>query len=269
MNIDPVKEGIVGPQRPGRKVTYSADTAPCETLIELGKDSDIIIHEATFSEQLAETAEEKKHSTSVDAANDALKMNAKQLVLTHISSRYQEDALKLLEEAKEILENILAHIQIPATVEASWEEEQIKLDISSNGSGLLIGKRGQTLHSLQFIVNKIYNRQASKKTHILVDTENYRERRRKALTEVALNLGSRAKKSGRPATSSPLSAYDRRIIHLALKDDRQVRTKSKGDGALRKVVVFPVKRESSSGKGRKQSRSSTRSPSEASGSGEQ
>ena len=174
-----------------------------------------------------------------------------------------------LEEAKEILENILAHIQIPATVEASWEHEQIKLDISSNGSGLLIGKRGQTLHSLQFIVNKIYNRQASKKTHILVDTENYRERRRKALTEVALNLGSRAKKSGRPATSSPLSAYDRRIIHLALKDDRQVRTKSKGDGALRKVVVFPVKRESSSGKGRKQSRSSTRSPSEPSGSGEQ
>ncbi len=106
-NIDPVKEGIVGPERPGRKITYSADTAPCKELIELGKNSDIIIHEATFSERLAETAEEKKHSTSVDAANDALKMNAKQLVLTHISSRYQEDALKLLEEAKEIFSNTI------------------------------------------------------------------------------------------------------------------------------------------------------------------
>ena len=150
-----------------------------------------------------------------------------------------------LAEAKEILESILAHIQVPTSVHAAWTEDRIKLDISSNGSGLLIGKRGQTLQSLQFIVNKIYNRRASKKAHIVVDTENYRERRRKALTEVALNLGNRAKKSGKPAASSPLSSHDRRIIHLALKDDRKVRTKSKGDGALRKVVVFPVRKEHS------------------------
>jgi spoIIIJ-associated protein len=173
-----------------------------------------------------------------------------------------------LEEAKEILENILAHIQIPATVEANWVENRIRLDISSNGSGLLIGKRGQTLHSLQFIVNKMFNRLASKKAHIIIDTENYRERRKQALTEVALNLANRAKKSGRPATSSPLSAYDRRIIHLALKDNRQVRTKSKGDGALRKVVVFPVKKELSSKKRSTRHRSSTHSPSDPSGSGE-
>jgi spoIIIJ-associated protein len=173
-----------------------------------------------------------------------------------------------LEEAKEILENILAHIQIPATVEANWVENRIRLDISSNGSGLLIGKRGQTLHSLQFIVNKMFNRLASKKAHIIIDTENYRERRKQALTEVALNLANRAKKSGRPATSSPLSAYDRRIIHLALKDNRQVRTKSKGDGALRKVVVFPVKKELSSKKRSSRHRSSTHSPSDPSGSGE-
>lgn len=174
-----------------------------------------------------------------------------------------------LNEAREILEFILSHIQVPATVEATWVEDRIRLDISSNGSGLLIGKRGQTLHSLQYIVNKIYNRRASKKAHIVVDTENYRERRRKALTEVAINLGNRAKKSGRPASSSPLSAYDRRIIHLALKDDRQVRTKSKGDGALRKVVVFPVKREHSREKQSRSPDSSAQPPSEPSGSGEQ
>jgi spoIIIJ-associated protein len=164
--------------------------------------------------------------------------NAKILV-----SPKELDEETALEEAKDILEGILVHIDIPTSVEASWVEDQIKLDISSNGSGLLIGKRGQTLHSLQYIVNKIYNRRASKKSHIIVDTENYRERRRKALTEVALNLGNRAKKSGKPAASSPLSAYDRRIIHLALKNDRRVRTKSKGDGSLRKVVVFPAKKE--------------------------
>ncbi|MFX1256381.1 MAG: ribonuclease Z [Promethearchaeota archaeon] len=105
--IDPVKEGVVGPKRPGRKVTFSGDTMPCETLIDLGKDSDILIHEATFSVELAEIAKEKKHSTSVDAAYDAKKMNAKQLILTHISSRYQEDAKKLLEDAKVIFPNTI------------------------------------------------------------------------------------------------------------------------------------------------------------------
>jgi len=105
--IDPLKEGIVGPKRPGRKVTYSGDTVPCENLIELGKNSDILIHEATFSKDLSDIAEEKRHSTSVDAATDAKKMGAKQLILTHISSRYQEDAIKLLEEAQEIFPNTL------------------------------------------------------------------------------------------------------------------------------------------------------------------
>ncbi|MEJ2365032.1 MAG: RNA-binding cell elongation regulator Jag/EloR, partial [Deltaproteobacteria bacterium] len=169
--------------------------------------------------------------------------NAKILV-----SPKESGDLSSLEEAKEILENILTHFQIPSTVEANWVENRIKLDISSNGSGLLIGKRGQTLHSLQYIVNKMFNRRGERKAHIIIDTENYRERRHKALTEVALNLANRAKKSSRPATSSPLSAYDRRIIHLALKDDHEVRTISKGDGALRIVVVFPVNIESYSKK---------------------
>jgi len=110
--IDPLKEGIVGPKRPGRKVTYSGDTVPCESLIELGKNSDVLIHEATFSKELSDIALEKKHSTSIDAAIDAKKMGAKQLILTHISSRYQEDAVKLLDDAKEIFPNTLLAIDL-------------------------------------------------------------------------------------------------------------------------------------------------------------
>ncbi|TFG14719.1 MAG: ribonuclease Z [Promethearchaeota archaeon] len=103
--IDPLKEGIVGPKRQGRKITYSGDTAPCNDLVKLGENSDILIHEATFSQNLTDIAIEKKHSTSIDAAIIAKKMNAKQLILTHISSRYQEDATQLLKEAKEIFPN--------------------------------------------------------------------------------------------------------------------------------------------------------------------
>jgi len=105
--IDPIKEGIVGPKRQGRKVTYSGDTVPCQSLIDLGKNSDILIHEATFSKELSVIAKDKKHSTAPDAAIDALKMKAKQLILTHISTRYQEDDVKLLEEAKAIFPNTL------------------------------------------------------------------------------------------------------------------------------------------------------------------
>ena len=105
--IDPVKEGIVGPKKPGRKITYSGDLKPSDSLINLGRDSDILIHEATFAKALAETAKEKKHSTSVDAAIDAKKMNAKQLILTHISARHENEAQKILEEAKEIFSNTI------------------------------------------------------------------------------------------------------------------------------------------------------------------
>ncbi|MEJ2276346.1 MAG: MBL fold metallo-hydrolase [Candidatus Lokiarchaeota archaeon] len=103
--IDPLKEGIVGPKRPGRKITYSGDTIYCESLVKLGKDSDILIHEATYSKDLADIAKENKHSTSIDAAKAAKEMNAKQLILIHISSRYEGSATKLLEEAREIFPN--------------------------------------------------------------------------------------------------------------------------------------------------------------------
>ena len=105
--INPEKEGIVGPKRAGRKITYSGDTAPCENLINLGMNSDVLIHEATFSKELKDIAKEKKHSTSTDAANVAVKMNAKKLLLTHLSSRYQEDSELLLEDAKKIFSNTL------------------------------------------------------------------------------------------------------------------------------------------------------------------
>jgi len=110
--IDPLEEGIVGPPRPGKKITYSGDLAPCESIIRLGKDTDILIHEATYAKDLADVAAEKFHSTSVDAATDALKMNAKKLILTHFSSRYNSPDI-LLKEAKEIFPNtILAEDQL-------------------------------------------------------------------------------------------------------------------------------------------------------------
>ncbi|SMC23567.1 spoIIIJ-associated protein [Desulfacinum hydrothermale DSM 13146] len=146
------------------------------------------------------------------------------------------------QRAKEVLAEILKYVDLPTVVEADVRDECIYLNIVSNGSGLLIGKRGKTLNALQYLVNKIVSREMGKNIPIVVDTENYRSKREGSLTELARQLSEKVKKSKRPLTTGPMNAQDRRIIHLALKEDQGVRTKSKGEGTLRRVVIYPVKK---------------------------
>ena len=156
------------------------------------------------------------------------------------------------ERAKEILAEMLKHIDLPTVVEAKAESDHIYLNIISNGSGLLIGKRGKTLNALQYLIAKVLQREMGEAVSLIVDTESYRSKRETSLTELAHQLSGKVKKSRQPLTTGPMNAQDRRIIHLALKEDIDVRTKSRGEGKLRRVVIYPVKR----GKG------SAKSPSE-------
>lgn len=146
------------------------------------------------------------------------------------------------EKAKEVLTEILSHIDLPNVIEWEPKEDYLYLNIISNGSGLLIGKRGKTLNALQYLVSKIASRLAGENVSVVVDTEHYRSKRELSLTELARELGEKVKKSGRPLTTGPMSAQDRRVIHLALKGEQEVRTKSKGEGNLRRVVIYPVKK---------------------------
>lgn len=146
------------------------------------------------------------------------------------------------EKAKEVLGEILKHVDLPNVIEWEAKEDCFSLNIISNGSGLLIGKRGKTLNALQFLVSKIVSRQTGENVSVIVDTENYRSKREVSLSELAHQLSEKVKKSHRPLTTGPMSAQDRRIIHLALKEDQDVRTKSKGEGNLRRVVIYPVKK---------------------------
>ncbi len=146
------------------------------------------------------------------------------------------------ERAKEILTEILRHVDLPTVIESELREDQIYLNIISNGTGLLIGKRGKTLGALQHLVTKIVHREVGENVTVVVDTENYRSKREVSLTELAQQLGEKVKKSHRSLTTGPMNAQDRRVIHLALKEDIEVRTKSKGEGNLRRVVIYPVKR---------------------------
>ena len=144
--------------------------------------------------------------------------------------------------AKEALENILALIPMEGiTVKGGLDDGSINLNIEGDKTGLLIGRKGKTLDALQFIVNKIVNKTLEKRSRVIVDSENYRLRRQEFLVQMALKMGDKAKKIKRPVTTNLLNPHDRRIVHLALRDDNELGTKGKGEGILKKVVIIPRK----------------------------
>jgi len=146
-------------------------------------------------------------------------------------------------KAKEILEGILVRMGLDYPVEAIENEDSVTLRISGDGSGLLIGRGGQTLDAIQYIINKAINKARYDRRIIILDTEEYRGKREEYLISLASKLAGKVKKSRKPVTISNMSARDRRIIHLALKDDPALLTKSRGEGAYRKIVIIPSKKE--------------------------
>jgi spoIIIJ-associated protein len=146
------------------------------------------------------------------------------------------------ETARNILIDLLRLLEVEASVDLKEDADRILLNIRGDGSGLLIGRKGQTLDALEYLVNKIVHRGAEDKKRIVVDTENYRARREDSLVTLAHRLADKAKRLGRPVTISPMSAHDRRIIHLALQEDKSLHTWSTGTGLYRKVIISPEKK---------------------------
>lgn len=142
--------------------------------------------------------------------------------------------------AKDALENILTLIPMEGTtVSAAQNDGTIALNIEGDTSGLLIGRKGRTLDALQFIVNKIVNKALEKRTQVVVDSENYRQRRQESLIQMALRMGEKAKNIGKPVVTNLLNPHDRRIVHMALRDDESLDTKSRGEGILKKILIIP------------------------------
>jgi len=145
-------------------------------------------------------------------------------------------------KVKEELNEILKLMGMEAEVTTSLEGEKVVADIKSENGAILIGKKGQTLNALQLIVNLIVNRDEKTRTKVIVDTENYRQRRENALVKMAGEVADEVKSKGRSRELEPMNPAERRVIHLALKDDRDVETTSQGEGNFRRVVVSPKKK---------------------------
>ncbi len=152
------------------------------------------------------------------------------------------EAAAIAGKAQAVLADILGLMGVKAAVEMIPAEkgDETILEIRSENSGLLIGRKGQTLEALQYLVTRIAGeRPGSEGPHLIVDIENYRERRRKSLEDMALRLGEKAKRQRKTVTVDALSAADRRIIHAALQDDPWVTTKSLGQGSYRRLLIIP------------------------------
>ena len=146
------------------------------------------------------------------------------------------------EMGRHVLQRIVDTITSDAKISVVKDEDRLLFNVNGGDAGMLIGKRGQTLDAIQTIVNKVINKHDQNRIRVLVDIEGYLETRRENLEKMALRMAEKSKKIGKPMTLGPMNAYDRRIVHLALKDFAEVQTRSRGDGPLRKLLILPKKR---------------------------
>ena len=149
------------------------------------------------------------------------------------------DAADVEKRATEFLKDVLAKMEIENEVKAKYDAEEncLNIEISGEDMGVLIGKRGQTLDSLQYLVSLVVNKGTKEYIRVKVDTENYRERRNKTLENLAKNMAFKVKRTRRSVTLEPMNPYERRVIHSALQNDSYVTTHSEGEEPYRKVVI--------------------------------
>ncbi len=148
------------------------------------------------------------------------------------------------EEAIEVLEGILERMGLRIEVDVREDGEQIVLDVQGPDAGRAIGKKGQTLDALQFLVNKIVNRFPEERRYVVVDSGDYRERHDRSLAALARREARRAVEEGRIVTLQPMPPRDRRVVHMSLAKFSGVTTASEGEGAGRRIRIIPSSRSS-------------------------
>lgn len=151
----------------------------------------------------------------------------------------EEEVKEVSDKAVKFLNDVFTSMGITVEVTCKYSrlEDCFMIDLAGDKMGILIGKRGQTLDSLQYLTSLVVNKGTSEYIRVKVDTENYRERRKETLENLARNIAFKVKRTRRPISLEPMNPYERRIIHSSLQNDRYVTTHSEGEEPFRKVVV--------------------------------
>ncbi len=182
-------------------------------------------------EEAPKAAEVKTESPKAEAKKEASKAEVK--------NTNPVDGDVFVKKANDFLKDVFGAMSMEVNVNTKFNAEDNILDVELSGAemGVLIGKRGQTLDSLQYLISLVVNRDTDGYIHVKVDTENYRERRKATLENLAKNISIKVKKTRQSVALEPMNPYERRIIHSALQNDRYVTTHSEGDEPFRRVVV--------------------------------
>ena len=196
-------------------------------VINVWKKSDVV-EEENNEVTVEETKEDNSVETKEETKEDSKKKNS---VVDP----------KAADEAKVFLQDVFSSMNLTVDIKTSIDEENNILEIELEGPemGVIIGKRGQTLDSLQYLTSLAVNRKVDNYTKIKLDTEDYRNRRKATLENLAKNTAYKAKRNKRSVSLEAMNPYERRIIHSALQDDKYVTTHSEGEEPYRHVVVVP------------------------------
>lgn len=194
------------------------------------KQVDIKEEAEKLVKNVSENVEKTKVSEKI-VENQAVKTETKVEVMSH-------------EEIERRIRTFLADMfkamdmKVEVKINFNEKDECVDVELLGDNMGVLIGKRGQTLDSIQYLISLVVNKGKEKYVRIKVDTENYRNRRKETLESLARNIAYKVKRSKSPVSLEPMNPYERRIIHAALQNDKYVSTKSEGEEPFRHVVIF-------------------------------
>lgn len=196
--------------------------------------------EAEIGADFSRESKESKASDGADpAGNPAI---AEENTDSATQYSFPDDAAEV---GRLILQRIVEELATDAEISVEKNSEGVFFKVNGQNSGILIGRRGQTLNAIQSIVEKVVNKNNQDRIRVWVDIEGYLAARRENLENKAMRLAEKAKRLGKPVSLGQMTAYDRRIVHLALQDLADVQTRSRGEGPQRKLVIFPKKRSAS------------------------
>lgn len=202
-------------------------------LVKLSQKTDELEAETELS------AEDQIYADNSETSNVSPERSGSDL---QAGSALPDDPLEL---GRAVLQRIVNAITSDAEILVEEDSERILLKVAGGNAAMLIGKKGQTLEAIQSIIDRVVNKQndhhRNGRIRVQVDVEGYLETRKTNLEKLAMRLAQKSKRIRKPISLGQMSAYDRRIVHLALKDVPGVRTKSRGEGYMRKLVIFPQK----------------------------
>jgi spoIIIJ-associated protein len=232
------QEAIPAPNRAPRKYQEKKPGAKGKAKVQTEKSTPNM----PAKEEKKETNEVPALSLTTEAGPEELKETAAK------SAPALPDELKAFADnpvalGKAVLLRILEMITDEAgvDVEVEQDEERVLFNVKGGKAAVLIGKRGQTLEAIQYLIEKIVNRTSEKRIRLQIDVQGYLKNRKENLEQLSTRLAEKAQRIGKPVTVGEMNVHDRKIVHMALKDHRHVRTQSMGSGFYRKLMIFPKK----------------------------